>query len=269
MPLSNPDYAVVVTHAELGGQGLCAVVLAAGKGTRLRPLTLRAPKALCPINNVPLIDLALASVEPFVNDVAVNIHYLADSVRAHLAGRPVHISDETDRLLGSAGALGHLRDWIAGRAVLLRNADAFLTDDLGGLAAGWDGTRPRLLGVRRGVPSDFGDIAYVGACLLPADAVSRLPDDFASLLELIWRPAWELGELEFVMARGEFVDCGTPRDYLRANLIASGGRSVFGAGAVVLGQVDRVVVWPGGYVGPDEQLSDCIRIGRDVTVVAT
>lgn len=218
---------------------------------------------------MPLIDLALDSVEPFADDVAVNVHYLADLVRAHLVGRPIHISDETDRLLGSAGALGHLREWIAGRAVLLRNADAFLTDDLRELVADWDGARPRLLGVRRGVPSDFGDIAFVGACLLPADAVLKLPDDFASLLQLVWRPAWEVGELEFVMARGEFVDCGTPRDYLRANLIASGGRSVFGADAVVLGQVDRVVIWPGGYVGPDEQLSDCIRMGRDVTVRAT
>jgi len=57
------------------------------------------------------------------------------------------------------------------------------------------------------------------------------------------------------------VDCGTPADYLAANLHASGGRSVVGEGAVVQGSVERCVVWPGAWVGPDEQLRDVIRAG--------
>ena len=95
-----------------------------------------------------------------------------------------------------------------------------------------------------------------------------MPDAPASLHDLVWRPAWERGELETVIASGEFVDCGTPRDYLRANLLASGGRSVVGEGAVVEGSIERVVVWPDGFVGADEVLADCIRAGRDVTVDA-
>jgi N-acetyl-alpha-D-muramate 1-phosphate uridylyltransferase len=247
---------------------LCAVILAAGVGKRLRPLTDIRPKALCPVGNVPLLDLALDSVRPYVADVAVNVHHLAEQVYAHLDGSGVHVSDERDGLLQSGGALGHLREWIAGRAVLLRNADAYLTSDLGELVAGWDGRRPRILAIPRGIPSDFGDVQYVGACLLPASDALRMPDAPASVNDLVWQPAWGRGELEVVEVRGEFVDCGTPRDYLRANLLASGGASVVGQGATVLGALERVVVWPGGHVGPDEALHDCIRIGAELTVDA-
>jgi MurNAc alpha-1-phosphate uridylyltransferase len=244
------------------------VVLAAGLGTRLRPLTDYRPKALCPIDNVPLLDLAIASVLPHAKDVAVNVHYRADDVRAHLAGSGVHISDETRRLLGSAGAIGHLKDWVDGRPVLVRNSDAFLTSDLRVLMEGWDGLHPRILGADRGRPSDFGTVHYVGACLLPARSAADLPDAFAGLYDLVWEPAWRAGSLEIVEADGECIDCGTPRDYLRANLAASGGASVVGANAVVEGDIDGVVVWDGGYVGRHERLRDCVRVGRDVTVDA-
>jgi MurNAc alpha-1-phosphate uridylyltransferase len=244
------------------------VVLAAGRGTRLRPLTEMRPKALCPVNNVPLIDLALASVRPFARDIAVNVHHLADQVRAHLAGTEVHVSDETERLLGSGGALGHLHDWIAGRPVLVRNADTYLTGGLDELLRGWDGRRPRVLGVLASDDGDFGDVRYVGASLIPAADAARLPDAIAGLYDKVWHPADVRGELEVVLADGQFVDCGTPREYLRANLLASGGRSVVGAGAVVEGVIADVVVWDGGWVGPQESLRDCIRVGRDLTIDA-
>ncbi|HEU4350181.1 MAG TPA: sugar phosphate nucleotidyltransferase, partial [Actinoplanes sp.] len=51
-------------------QGVCAVILAAGEGRRLRPLTERLPKALCPVGNLPLLDHALRRVDGL--DVAVN-----------------------------------------------------------------------------------------------------------------------------------------------------------------------------------------------------
>lgn len=250
----------------MSGPDLCAVVLAAGLGTRLRPLTDIRPKALCPVNNVPLIDLALASVRPFADDIAVNVHHLAPAVRAHLAGSSVHISDETEHLLGSAGALGHLKDWVSGRAVLVRNADTFLTDGLDRLLAGWDGRAPRILGVRTAGPSDFGDVRYVGASLIPAAAARELPDAESSLYAWVWKPSWDRGDLEIVLADGECIDCGTPSEYLRANLLANGGRSVIGDGAVVDGVVDRCVVWSGGVVRSGESLHHCVRAGSDVTV---
>ena len=247
---------------------LCAVILAAGHGTRLRPLTNVLPKALCPINNVPLLDLALASVSSYATAVAVNVHHRGRDIIDHLADREIRISDETDLLLGSAGALGRLASWIDGRPVLLRNSDAYLSEGLQGLVDGWDGDVVRLLGMRRDGHSDFGDVQYVGACLLPAHVVATLAERPSGLYDLVWRPAWEKGDLEFVQAGGQFVDCGTPREYLRANLIASGGDSVVGPGAEVRGRIDRCVVWPGGVVAEGEVLHDCIRVGSDLTVDA-
>jgi NDP-sugar pyrophosphorylase family protein len=105
------------------------VVLAAGEGRRLRPLTERRPKALCPVGNVALLDLALNRVRAVgmagPATVAVNASYLAEQVVAHVGAR-AHMSVEPDLPLGTSGALGKLRDWIAGRGVLVANADAYL-----------------------------------------------------------------------------------------------------------------------------------------------
>lgn len=242
------------------------MILAAGRGTRLRPLTNILPKALCPINNVPLLDLALASVEPFAGDVAVNVHHRSQDIIRHLTETEVHVSDESDRLLGSAGALGRLAPWIDGRPVLLRNADAYLSEGLGRLLSGWSGDTIRLLGMRREGASDFGDVQYVGACLLPATVVATLSAEPSGLYDLVWQPAWARGELELVLAEGQFADCGTPREYLRANLIASGGASVVGTGSVVRGRIERCVLWPGAVVEREEALHDCVRVGSDLTV---
>ena len=129
---------------------LVGVVLAAGAGTRLRPLTDVRPKALCTVGGRPLLDLALDRVVPHVGRTSVNAHHHADQLLAALAGRDVHVSLEQPEALGTAGALGQLRDWVDGAAVLLTNADAFFPDaaPVGELLAGWDGERPRLLCVR-------------------------------------------------------------------------------------------------------------------------
>ena len=54
---------------------LAAVVLAAGAGTRLRPLTWLRPKALCPVENVPLVDLTVGWARVITSAVAVNVHH--------------------------------------------------------------------------------------------------------------------------------------------------------------------------------------------------
>jgi NDP-sugar pyrophosphorylase family protein len=241
--------------------GLAAVVLAAGAGTRLRPLTDLRPKALCPVVNRPLVDWALDRVTPYAGRAAVNVHHHRGQLLAHLANRSVHVSVEEPEALGTAGALGRLREWLAGDAVLLTNADAWSPEPapLASLVAGWDGQRPRLLCVRDGDRGDFGDLRYVGSALLPWSSVRELPAEPAGLYELSWARLYESGGLDLVVDRGTHVDCGTPADYLRANMIGSGGEPVVGDGAVVEGQVVRSVVWPGARVARNERLVDAIR----------
>ena len=90
-----------------GSDEVVGVVLAAGAGTRLRPLTSERPKALCPVGDVPLVDLALGRLSPLVGAVAVNVHHGRAAMEAHLADRPdVHLSLEEPVALGTAGAFG-------------------------------------------------------------------------------------------------------------------------------------------------------------------
>jgi N-acetyl-alpha-D-muramate 1-phosphate uridylyltransferase len=246
---------------------VAAVVLAAGAGTRLRPLTDILPKALCPVDNVPLVDLAIDRVTPLAPRIAVNVHHGRKLLAAHLAGR-VHVSVEEPAVLGTAGALGQLRDWIDGRAAVVVNADAWHRFDLAVLLDGWDGERVRLLVVDDPARGDFGRWRQCGASIMPWSEIRRLPATFGGLYEACWGPRWADGRLDLTACAGPFFDCGTPADYLAANLAASGGRSVVGAGARVEGELIRSVVWPGGVVHRRERLVDSIRVGEDLTVAA-
>lgn len=252
MPISSPP---------------AGVVLAAGLGTRLRPLTEFRPKALCPVAGVPLLDHALSRIRPFVSGSAVNAHHLADQVRRHLDGTGVHISYEEEPL-GSGGAIAQLAGWIGDRDVLIHNADAWLVDDLSTLISNWDGELPRLLVTPADGVGDFGGWNYVGVSLLPNRFVRDLPTGFSGLYDEVWAGEHERGRLEFVEAHGPVVDTGTPADYLTANLLANGGESVIGEGAVVEGSVVESVVWDGCRVGRHERLVRCIRGDGGVTVQA-
>ncbi|MET7946680.1 sugar phosphate nucleotidyltransferase [Micromonospora sp. NPDC005324] len=273
---------------------LCAVVLAAGEGTRLRPLTERVPKALCPVGNVPLLDRALARLAGLglsgPDRVAVNACYLGDQVVAHVGDR-AHLSVEPGDPLGTAGGVANLRDWIDGRPVLVGNADAYLADlaappgpDVVALLDGWDGHTVRLLGqpaADPAAPGTFAGHCFTGFSLLPWRLVRDLPVVFSDLVRAVWRPAEAAGALAVVPYPGTFVDTGTPADYLAANLHAAAGgvlveesatvtgrcvESVVGAGARVAGDVFRTVVWPGATVRAGERLRNVIRAGSDLTV---
>lgn len=273
---------------------LAAVLLAAGRGTRLRPLTRLRPKALCPVGNLPPIDRALALVAGLgpagPAAVAVNASWLAEQLAEHLAGR-AHLSIERPDPLGTAGGLARLREWIDGRAVLVGNADAYLRGgSLRRLLAGWDGRTVRLLGVpgMTGEVGTFGGFRFAGFSLLPWRWVAGLPAEPAGgeLVRAVWRPAEAAGALQVVEYGGFFRDTGTPAGYLAANrhaAVAAGGcvvaldarvdgeceESVVGAGAVVRGRLTRSVVWPGGRVGPDEHLVDAVRAGAGVTLAVS
>src|SRR4029077_3866365 len=122
-----------------------AMVLAAGLGLRMRPLTETTPKPLIPVAGRPLLDHVLDKLaEAGVTDAVVNVHYLPDQIIDHVATRPtprVTISDERGQVLGTGGGvvkalplLGetpffHLNSdtvWIDGvQSNLRRLADAF------------------------------------------------------------------------------------------------------------------------------------------------
>jgi N-acetyl-alpha-D-muramate 1-phosphate uridylyltransferase len=282
-----------MTRASWPGD-VCAVVLAAGEGTRLRPLTERVPKALCPVGNVPLLDRALDRLAGLglrsPARVAVNACYLADQVAAHVGDR-AHLSVEPGDPLGTAGGVANLRDWIDGRPVLVGNADAYLADpaaapgaDLAALLDGWDRDSVRLLGQPAAdpdAPGTFAGHCFTGFSLLPWRLVRDLPVVFSDLVRAVWRPAEAAGELDVVPYTGTFFDTGTPADYLAANLHAAAGgvlvdesatvagncvESVVGADARVDGDVRRSVIWPGATVHRDERLRNVIRYGDDGTV---
>lgn len=243
--------------------GVAGVVLAAGAGVRLRPLTLVRPKALCPVDNVALVDLALERVRSAVDAAAVNLHHGRAALDAHLDAS-VHRSVERERPLGTAGALGHLRGWLSGRAALVVNADAWCPGSLAGFVSTWDGERVRIL-VAGG--DTFGPTSRIAGALMPWSTIEPLAAEPSGLYETVWARADAERRLEVVRHDGAFIDCGTARDYLAANLAASGGESVVGEAAVVDGELDRSVVWPGAVVWPGEQLTCAIRYAELATVL--
>jgi NDP-sugar pyrophosphorylase family protein len=255
-------------HGERDGgpsDDIVGVVLAAGAGTRLRPLTYRRPKVLCPVDNVPLVDWALERLAPVTASVAVNVHHGRDLLVAHLGDR-VHLSFEEPAPLGTAGALGALRDWIAGRPVVVLNGDTWCPGRLSPLLDGWDGTRCRVLvATEPGARAAFGPGVRVAGALLPWPDVAALEAVPSGLFD-VWMQTAAAGRLDAVAYAGPFADCGTPAAYLDANLTASGGESVIGDGAVVEGDVIQSVVWPGAVVERGERLVRSVRAGTRLTV---
>jgi len=272
---------------------VCAVVLAAGEGQRLRPLTELLPKALCPVGNVALLDRALARIGGLGlsggSEVAVNAAYLADRVVTHVGDR-AHLSVEPDGPLGTSGGIGRLRGWIDGRGALIGNADAYLADpqrepgkDIAALLEGWTGETVRMLTrpLPPGSTGGFSGHRFAGFSLLPWRYLRDLTDRPADLVRTAWRPAEAAGELELIIYDGAYIDTGTPADYLRANLHAAAGltdptaaltgratESVVGAGAEVRGSITHCVIWPGATVHEGESLRNAIRAGKDLTIQA-
>jgi len=272
---------------------ICAVVLAAGEGLRLRPLTELLPKALCPIANVALLDRALTRVAGVglagPKEVAVNAAYLADQVIAHVGTR-AHLSVERDGPLGTSGGIGHLRDWIDGRGALIGNSDAYLADpqrepgkDIAALLDGWTGDTVRLLTRPNppGVTGGFSGRKFAGFSLAPWHYVRALEATPGALVSTLWRPAERNGDLELIPYDGLYLDTGTPADYLRANLHAAGKtgltdpsatltgtatQSVIGPSATVHGKITHCVIWPGATVTPTETLENAIRATPNLTI---
>jgi mannose-1-phosphate guanylyltransferase len=221
-----------------------AFLLAAGLGTRLRPITDSTPKCLLPIGGVPLLDIWLNTLaRSGVDDVLVNTHHLTHLVRAHVSARigppVVHLADEPV-LLGSAGTLRANQDFVADEEMFLTiNVDNLTDFDPGVLikAHRSGGAIATLSLFRAARPSECGIVEVdqgrvVGFVEKPADPPSDLANAgiyafHPAVLQEIPEPAPKdighdllpllVGRAKAVMLDGcYFIDIGTPASLRRA-----------------------------------------------------
>ncbi len=109
-----------------------AMVLAAGKGTRMRDLASERPKPLIKVKDTPLIDGVLDRVSAAgIKKVVVNVHHFAGMLRDHLVSRQepeIAISDESDQLLDTGGGVARALEHFDGRPFFVLNADVLWLD---------------------------------------------------------------------------------------------------------------------------------------------
>src|SRR3954462_15108220 len=157
---------------------LKAMVLAAGLGVRMRPLTDRMPKPLVPVAGRPLLDHVLDKLaDAGVRDAVVNVHYLPDQIVEHVASRSaprVIISDERDVVLGTGGGVVKALPLLGAAPFYHVNADTMWIDgvrpNLARLAEAFDPARMDILLLMSPTTSSIG---YHGAgdySILPGGA---------------------------------------------------------------------------------------------------
>lgn len=231
-----------------------AMVLAAGLGTRMRPLTNDRPKALVEVGGRPLIDHMLDRLtEAGVETAVVNVHAFADRLEAHLKGRSsphIIISDERARALETGGGLNHARPllgegpvWVAnidsvwieeGPSAMAAVATAFDAGDCDvclmlaptKTSAGFHDTGDVFLSpdgrVRFKAPGEIAPLVYVGVHICEPAIVAGQPEGPFSLAP-IWRRLAEHGRVHGVAPPGRWMHVGDPaaRETAEAQLQAA------------------------------------------------
>lgn len=219
-----------------------ALVLAAGLGTRLRPLTETTPKPLMTLWNVPLLELALRRLERWgVEEIAVNLHWQHEKIRAYVEARKgaakIRTSYEPE-ILGTGGALRPLREFLSGGPFWVMNADiaASVTAEPfakafeagGGFAATWldakKGPRTvesdrqgRVTCYRSPTPGVAGTYTLCGLHLLSPVVFDFFPDKpFFTLVDVFERAMAQNRFVRGVAVPGSYWDdAGTVEAYLR------------------------------------------------------
>src|SRR6056297_1821197 len=114
-----------------------AMILAAGMGTRLRPLTDTTPKALLPFQGKTMLEHVVGHLKDHgIEDVVINLHHLADQVRNYLEkhqffGINFHISDERKQLMDTGGGIVRARKYLEGHGpFIVHNVDIYSDTDL-------------------------------------------------------------------------------------------------------------------------------------------
>jgi NDP-sugar pyrophosphorylase family protein len=232
-----------------------ALVMAAGLGTRLRPLTDTLPKPLVPVGGKPMVEYVLNSLaEHGVKEALLNVHYLPEKMRAFVeawnrAGRPPHLSiqDESAKILGSGGGVALAAPWLfaEGDCALVCNSDVLAQPDLTALArshrasglpctltvmphpeAGRKFTGLRVAGgkVLSFEKSGGGLFHFPGFYVIGREAIARLPaagEEF-SIVEALWRPLAGEGKLGAFLYEGSYSDLGTVADLEAAEAALAG-----------------------------------------------
>lgn len=261
-----------------------SLLLAAGRGTRLRPLTDRIPKPALPLLDVPLGAHGLADLRKVGGPVYVNLSPAHELVRASLSPflPSAHFLVEEPEPFGSAGTLRHLKERMSG-PVVTRNADsltdASVLDAIGTHVSSGarativtklvaehadvlsvDGRAVRF--VDRRVESTAGEM-WLGIAVLERDTLELIPDrqplDLASglLAQLIAQ-----GDVAVHHHDGYFMDVGTIPRYLAATEDVMYGRF-----PVPIAEPGDVVEVEGGYayVGPGARVAlHSLRAGAAV-----
>nr|WP_310087096.1 MULTISPECIES: nucleotidyltransferase family protein [unclassified Sphingopyxis] len=219
-----------------------AMVMAAGLGKRMRPLTATRPKPLVRVAGKALIDHSLDRIEAAgIGHVVVNVHYLADALEAHLAAQQrsftIAVSDERDLLLETGGGMVKALPQLRGDPILIVNSDNIWTDgpedSIRHLARHWDGTRmdALLLLIRqasatghggrgdfhmdangqlsRRKPGRIAPFVYTGIQLISPRLLDGAPAGAFST-NILWNRAIADGRLYGLSHMGQWFDVGTP-----------------------------------------------------------
>jgi MurNAc alpha-1-phosphate uridylyltransferase len=220
-----------------------AMVLAAGLGTRMRPITDTIPKPLVEVGSRALIDHALDRVaDAGIGTAVVNVHYLADLIREHVIHRrrprpTVIISDERDQLLETGGGIKRALPLLGDRPFLVLNSDSLWIErqksNLRRLQEVWDADRMDILLLvaacaeslgyegrgdffmhesgrlnRRG-ERDSAPFVYAGVAILKPQLFDDTPEGAFSLNRLFDR-AIVAGRLYGLPLDGQWLHVGTP-----------------------------------------------------------
>lgn len=218
------------------------MVMAAGLGTRMRPLTLDLPKPMVALNNKPLIDYTLERLAAQdIGPIVVNVHYLADILEEHLAGSAVTdiiIADERKLLLDTGGGAKANLEVLGPDPFFVLNSDSLwldagTTDNLARLRNAWrdeDMDCLMLLATTQGSlgysgKGDFdldaqgrlmrrasdakADFVHTGCCMIHPRAFAASPNGPFSL-NLLWNKALDESRLFGVALEGLWMHIGTP-----------------------------------------------------------
>ncbi len=221
-----------------------ALVLAAGYGTRMRPLTHTVPKALLPLWNRTLLDLNLDLLASWgVTDVLVNTHHLPERIEQHINEHPrddlrVELSYEPE-ILGTGGAVANARAFLDDKPFWVVNADIaadvesepFLgyTTDRDCIGALWmhDQRGPRtvemrddrVINFRSSQPGSPGTHTFCGVQLVSPDILRYIPHGEFSTIVQAYEKAMADGRVVSGIRNEEcyWADMGTPSQYLDAH----------------------------------------------------